>query len=194
MLSKVSGAILLSSAALADVHDEYTRHLKFNADGSFKVVTFSDLGLNESSEDYLQTQGLIESVLNSEKPDFVVITGDIVDPKHSDDYSYHFSSALELIKARRIPWTWTGGNKIEGKSMSDLHEVDYSYGMDLSWTGYFWDMHQESPRGKTYEQEDLGYFTSRIPYLYLGYISRVLQGAWTAWRNLYYLSRNRLVL
>ena len=53
MLSKVSGAILLSSAALADVHDEYTRHLKFNADGSFKVVTFSDLGLNESSEDYL---------------------------------------------------------------------------------------------------------------------------------------------
>lgn len=49
--------------------------------------------------------------------------------------------------------------------MSDLHEVDYSYGMDLSWTGYFWDMHQESPRGKTYEQEDLGYFTSRIPIM-----------------------------
>ena len=45
MLSKVSGAILLSSAVLA-THDEYTRHLKFKADGSFKVVTFSDLGLN----------------------------------------------------------------------------------------------------------------------------------------------------
>ena len=37
--------------------------------------------------------------------------------------------------------------------------------MDLSWTGYVWDMHDPTPRGKTYEQENLGYFTSRIPLM-----------------------------
>ena len=39
-------------------------------------------------------------MLNSENPDLVVLTGDVVDPAHADDYGYHFSSALELIKAK----------------------------------------------------------------------------------------------
>lgn len=56
--------------------------------------------------------GLIETVLNTESPDLIVLTGDIVDPNHADDYGYHFSSALELIKERQVPWVWTGGNKI----------------------------------------------------------------------------------
>ena len=70
-----------------------------------------------------------------------MLTGDIVDPGHADDYSYHFSSALELIKGRNVPWVWTGGNPIEQQSPYELHEIDYSFGMDLSWTGYVWDMH-----------------------------------------------------
>ena len=70
-----------------------------------------------------------------------MLTGDIVDPNHSEDYSYHFSSALELIKGRQVPWVWTGGNKIAQQSPYELHEIDYSFGMDLSWTGYVWDMH-----------------------------------------------------
>ena len=90
-------------------------------------------------------------MLASESPDLVVLTGDIVDPAHADDFDYHFSSALELIKARQVPWVWTGGNKIKGLDNARLHEIDYSYGMSLSWTGYFWEMHQEDPKGKTYE-------------------------------------------
>ena len=99
----------------------------------------------------MQTQGLIETVLNTESPDLVVLTGDIVAPDHADDYGYHFSSALELIKERNVPWIWTGGNKIEQQSNSDLHEIDYSFGRDLSWTGYVWDMHAMGTHGKTYE-------------------------------------------
>ena len=59
--SGLNGAIVglasLFLSALAQeeehVHHVYSRSLKFNNDGTFKIVTFSDLGLNESSEDYL---------------------------------------------------------------------------------------------------------------------------------------------
>jgi len=114
-------------------------------------VIFSDLALNSDSEDYLQTQGLIETVLSSENPDLVVLVGDIVDPAHSDEYAFHFSSALELIKNMNVPWMWTGGNKIPDIDNGRLHEMDYEYGMSLSWTGHIWNMHQENPTGKIYE-------------------------------------------
>lgn len=87
------------------------------------------------------TQGLIETVLNEENPDLVVLIGDVVDPAHAEDYAYHFSSALELIKARNVPYMWTGGNKIKGHDSYSLHEIDYSFGMSLSYSGYAWDMH-----------------------------------------------------
>ena len=62
-------------------------------------------------------------------PDLVVLTGDIVDPSVQDEFSYHFSSALEIIKSRGIPYIWTGGNPVQGKTNQELHEIDYSYGM-----------------------------------------------------------------
>ena len=56
----------------------------------------------------------------------IVLTGDVVDLADADEYSYHFSSALELIKARQVPWVWTGGNKVDGVTRRQLHEIDYS--------------------------------------------------------------------
>ena len=49
------GAAFLSQTGLAQFgdHDQYSRTLKFNEDGSFKIVTFSDIGMNNNSEDYL---------------------------------------------------------------------------------------------------------------------------------------------
>ena len=46
---------LLGFGAEAAKHDQYARTLKFNSDGHFKIVTFSDLYFNDNSEDYLQT-------------------------------------------------------------------------------------------------------------------------------------------
>lgn len=111
-------------------------------------MTFSDLALSDNSEEYLSTQGLIETVLNTESPDLVVLTGDIVSPAHADDYAYHFSSALELIKERRVPYVWTGGRQIPQYNQAALHEIDYQYGTDLSWTGYIWDIHLPNKTGR----------------------------------------------
>ena len=97
-------------------------------------MTFSDLYFNDNSEDYLQTQGLIETVLTEERPDLVVLTGDVVDPNAEGEYPYHFTSALELLKARHVPYMWTGGSKVKDKTMSELHEIDYGFGADLNLT------------------------------------------------------------
>ena len=159
------GLAYLAYGVDAAQHDQYARTLRFNQDGSFKIVTFSDLYFNDSAEDYLQTQGLIETVLNEERPDVVVLTGDVVDPSTTDEYPYHFTSALELLKARNIPYVWTGGSPVEGRTNKSLHEIDYESGMSLSWTGYVWDMHTDTAHVDGPDQEKLGYFTSRIPVM-----------------------------
>ena len=92
--SAAVGAAFFISCGSAQ-HSQYTRTLKFRDDGSFKIVTFSDIGMNDNSEDYLQTQSLLETVLSTESPDLVVLVGDIVDPAHADEYKFHWQSAME---------------------------------------------------------------------------------------------------
>ena len=58
MLKTIAISIsVLSTAVFAqdEEHNQYSRTLKFQPDGTFKIVSFSDLALNNNSEDYLQT-------------------------------------------------------------------------------------------------------------------------------------------
>ena len=58
MLKSIAiGISALTTAAFAqdEDHNQYSRTLKFQPDGTFKIVTLSDLELNNNSEDYLQT-------------------------------------------------------------------------------------------------------------------------------------------
>ena len=104
--------------------------MKFREDGTFKFLNFSDLLVDDSSEDWLQTQGLIERVLNQEEPDLIILTGDIVKRLDSYEYGYDslFGSAMQVIKARKIPYVWTGGNSVNGLTPYELHEIDYTFG------------------------------------------------------------------
>ena len=106
----------------------------------------------------------MDLILEQEKPDLVVLTGDIVknQKKYEHGYDSLFGSAMQPIKKRKIPYVWTGGNEINNLSNYDLHEIDYTFGGHYSWTGYIWDIgHDDMP----YTFDDLGYFTSRIPII-----------------------------
>lgn len=46
-------AMLCAAAQAQDDVHQYSRTLKFNDNGTFTIATFSDLGFNENSEDYL---------------------------------------------------------------------------------------------------------------------------------------------
>lgn len=52
--------------------------LQFNKNGKFKMVQFTDIHFGESDETDRANEKLIADVLEAEKPDLAVITGDVV--------------------------------------------------------------------------------------------------------------------
>jgi len=137
--------------------------LRFEGNDNFVILQLSDLMMDDDAESYLQTQALIENLVYQERPDLVLLTGDIVDPaivqgKH--DYSRYFGQAMEFILQSQIPWIWTGGNPVNGVDRKTLLQIDKEYGGDLSWSGYKWDMDEIRDGDKI---EKTGYFTGRVP-------------------------------
>lgn len=81
--------------------------LSFNRDGKFKIVQFTDLHIkygNPMSDVAIQC---IEEVVDAEKPDLVVFTGDIIYAAPGRD---GLSAALTPLAKRGIPFAVTLGN------------------------------------------------------------------------------------
>ena len=72
--------ILLSLAVLSFVGfvSAIDKKLQFNAQGKFKMVQLTDLHFGENDEADANNQRLIRDILDQEKPDLVVVTGDVV--------------------------------------------------------------------------------------------------------------------
>ena len=51
--------------------------LRFRDDGTFKIVQFTDMHWHNGDPDDLQTRALMERVLDAERPDLVLLTGDV---------------------------------------------------------------------------------------------------------------------
>ena len=54
-------------------------------DRSFKIVQLSDVYIDGSGKDFLRTQALFENLVLNDKPNLVVIGGDIVSPDIAQD-------------------------------------------------------------------------------------------------------------
>ena len=52
--------------------------LKFNGNGKFKMVQFTDIHFGEDEPDDLDNMRLISDIIEQEKPDLAIITGDVV--------------------------------------------------------------------------------------------------------------------
>lgn len=101
----------LESAA----YKEHANALKFNADGKFKIVQFTDVHWvpgNPASEEAAER---MNEVLDAEKPDFVIYTGDIVFAKPAAEA---FRKAFEPAVSRGIPFAITLGNHDDEHDLS----------------------------------------------------------------------------
>ncbi|WP_123041007.1 metallophosphoesterase family protein [Cohnella candidum] len=84
--------------------------LVFNDEGLFKIVQFTDLHWGDGNENDMKTRRVMERVLEEERPDLVVITGDVIEsgtcttPAHSIR-----EAAASLVKAG-TPWAVVFGN------------------------------------------------------------------------------------
>lgn len=91
-------AILLGSLQLANAQQQT---LQFNKDGKFKIVQFTDVHYiyNDPRSDVSIER--INQVLDMEKPDLVLFTGDVIYGKPAEE---GMRTVLNLVSKRKILW------------------------------------------------------------------------------------------
>ncbi|MDD0857995.1 metallophosphoesterase family protein [Arthrobacter alpinus] len=87
--------------------------LTFRADGTFKVIQFNDTQDDEQTD--RRTIELMERTLDSEKPDFVVINGDVINGGCVTELEVKqaLNHVVAPMESRSIPWAVTFGNHDE---------------------------------------------------------------------------------
>jgi predicted phosphodiesterase len=81
--------------------------LRFNKKGKFKIVQFTDTHVELHRNKNLSVYKTIKTVLDIEKPDFVILTGDIVTEDNPEEAYRRFA---EIFKEAKIPWAAIWGN------------------------------------------------------------------------------------
>ncbi len=91
--------------------------LRFNADGTFKIVQFTDLHYNSVKPESRIVLKRINEVLSAESPDLVVITGDII---YSSPANVALKNVFDCISAHNVPFCAVFGN----------HDADFGTSKD----------------------------------------------------------------
>lgn len=81
--------------------------LKFNTNGQFKVAQFTDIHWDNKSPNCSKTTAVIKYVLENEKPDLAMLTGDIVTDAPAKD---GWLAIARIFEEARIPWAVVLGN------------------------------------------------------------------------------------
>ncbi len=86
------------------------RNLKFRSDGTFTIVQFTDLHWTDGGRKDTLTRALMERILEEERPDLVVLTGDVIDSLRCADPVRAYREALSVAIRSGIPWAAIFGN------------------------------------------------------------------------------------
>lgn len=89
--------------------------LRFNAAGEFKIVQFTDTHINIAGKAYLTSPDVIRAVVEVEKPDLVLLTGDIVTEENPAE---GYRRIAEIFGQSKLPWAVVFGNHESEKSFS----------------------------------------------------------------------------
>ncbi len=81
--------------------------LNFNKDGRFKIVQLTDLHYTNDDEADHKTVKLMRDILDAEKPDFVISTGDMV---YGENNLKYLPKVFAPLEEGDFCWTFTFGN------------------------------------------------------------------------------------
>lgn len=81
--------------------------IRFNNSGELKIVQFTDTHIELKDTENLEAYTVIENVMKLEKPDLVVLTGDIVT---EDDPQQAFKKLAAIFEKYKTPWAMVFGN------------------------------------------------------------------------------------
>lgn len=96
--------------------------LQFNKDGKFKIVQFTDIHYIHNNPKSAISIERINEVLDAEKPDLVLFTGDVIYGKPAEEA---MRTVLNLASSRKIPFGVTFGNHDDeqGLSRTQLYDI-----------------------------------------------------------------------
>ena len=106
--------------------------LRFNNQGTFKIVQMTDTHICwEKQEEYAKARGQECYILDTEKPDLVIFTGDVVTGIGADSAWVDF---LKPLDERNIPFVITLGNHDREQELTEkqLADVVLSHPMSLN--------------------------------------------------------------
>lgn len=108
--SYLLGATILLATILFATTPAFSEEtqLKFDSAGRFKIVQFTDLHLHEGGGKDRQTIALVEEVLDIEKPQLVVLTGDVL--SGAAKRREMVTLVAGPMAQRKIPWAVALGN------------------------------------------------------------------------------------
>lgn len=115
MIRPLKAFLLLSSFLMGTFCWAQKGELKFNKDGKFKIVQFTDVHFkykNPASDVALER---INEVLDAERPDLVIFTGDVVYSAPADS---GMLQVLAPVCERKIPFVVTFGNHDNEQKMT----------------------------------------------------------------------------
>lgn len=106
--------------------------LKFGADKKFKIVQFTDVHWVPGNPNSMEAKERIIEVLDAEKPDLVIYTGDVIFGSPAADC---LREALEPTIARNIPFAVTFGNHDDEHDMTRKQIYEHLKQMPGNLTG-----------------------------------------------------------
>jgi len=115
--------------------------LKYNEDGTFKIVQFTDMHFGDDKEEDRikdgRTAELVERIIAEEKPDLIVLTGDMIWSHGVPDPKASFRRAIAPVVASGLPWAAVFGNHDAeaGVTREELLEIQQEYETCLSVAG-----------------------------------------------------------
>ncbi len=96
--------------------------LRFDQNGELKIVQFTDTHIELKANKNLEVYATVENVLTTEKPDFVVLTGDIVT---EDDPQEAYLKLFAIFERNKIPWAMVFGNHESEHNLSRERLADF---------------------------------------------------------------------
>lgn len=123
-----AGAYLASEA-----YQSTARSLKFNANGKFKIVQFTDVHWVPGNDASAAAVERMREVLDAEKPDLVIFTGDVAFGKPAKEC---FQNAFEPVISRGIPFAFTFGNHDDEQGMTRQEIFQFIKDMPGNLTGH----------------------------------------------------------
>ncbi|MFB9273905.1 metallophosphoesterase family protein [Cohnella cellulosilytica] len=98
--------------------------LRFREDGTFTIVQFTDLHWQNGDEKDRRTRALMDAVLEAERPDLVVFTGDAISGGECADPRRSLREAVDAAESRGLPWAAVFGNHDAEGSVSRAELLD----------------------------------------------------------------------